>query len=303
MRTVLSPTTSRRRILSVIALLALAPLSGCVGFGWEQAKFKQTRTLSVAHSAGKPIDVKTSNGAISVVQGQTSEVTIIANLKATTQERLDATRVVAVRDEHDALSVRVVWPDNAPKGSEGCAFEISLPDAVGVRLQTSNGAITIKGLGGDADLRTSNGQIRADNHAGAVKAESSNGAITITGCSGAVTADSSNGEITLTDTGAPVHADTSNGAVELSMHPAASGPINLSTSNGAIEVTLSPSFLGSLTASTSNGTFSVQGIDKSMVQSLSKKSGVLRFGDATSAAASSLSTSNGSITVRMRQPK
>ncbi|MCC6428898.1 MAG: DUF4097 family beta strand repeat protein [Phycisphaerales bacterium] len=290
---------SRRTLLSSLALAGSGlVLSGCMGFGWERARFTETRTLSLAHVAGRAIDVQTDNGAISVSQGTTSEVSIIAKLRATTQERLTATVVDAARDVDGKLVVRVIWPEQR-KGNEGCEFTITLPDAVGASLTTSNGAITISGLAGDAVLKTSNGAIEAKNHGGPVIADTSNGKITVNSASGSVSADTSNGAITLIDVGSPVKADTSNGAIKLVMLPTAEGPINLDSSNGAIDVAISPVFAGTLTADTNNGGLTLQGIDKSNVQSLRRTAGVLVFGD-TAAGPSRVDTSNGGITIRVR---
>ncbi|MCG3121916.1 MAG: hypothetical protein GIKADHBN_00289 [Phycisphaerales bacterium] len=282
------------RVCSALALSAAATLlGGCVGLGWEPANFKATRTLNVAHVAGKAVDVETGNGAISVVRGSTSEVTIVANLKATTQERLDATVVSADRDPDGTLVVRVLWPEQR-KGSEGCSFEITVPDAVGVRVDTSNGGVTLAGLAGEAVLETSNGAIKVRDHNGSVHADTSNGAIE------------------LVEVGGPVFADTSNGAVTVVLRMDAAGPVNVSSSNGAIDVTLSPEFGGTLDADTSNGSVSFSSLPGSARASTSKGRARIEF--ARSAAASTtdvengsaqggnsrLDTSNGSITIKTR---
>lgn len=286
MRTILPPILNRRTLLSgCIAALCSLSLPGCMMVGWGDAAFKKTVTLSVAHSAGKAVDVDTENGAISVVRGTTSEVQITAKLKAVTQERLDATTVTASRDDAGTLVVRVAWPEKR-RSNEGCSFEITLPDAVGVNLNSSNGELTVSGLAGPAVLKTSNGAIDATDHAGPI------------------TADTSNGAIVLKNVGAPVHASSSNGEVSLVMRLDAAGPVDLSSSNGAINLEFSPLFAGSLSASTSNGVVSLDLPDKGVyVKKLSKTSCLMSFGEpAPAAPKSSLETSNGSISVKARRP-
>ncbi len=290
----------RRTVLAAALGTGLLLLPGCIMLGWEDAKFTETRTLSLAHVAGRAVDVRTENGAISVSKGQTSEVTLVAKLKATTAERLAATRIDAGRDDKGALVVRVLWPEKR-KSNEGCSFELTLPDAVGVKLDSSNGSLAIRGLGGEAVLSTSNGEIKATEHSGLVHADTSNGDIVVTSCDGEIHAETSNGGITLKDVASPVKAESSNGEITLVMLPTAVGPINLGTSNGSIDVTLSPVFAGRLTADTSNGRVTFEGLDRSRIQSHRKSSGVLVFGDNPSqASVSAIDSSNGSITVRTR---
>jgi len=100
-----------------------------------EAKFKDTRTNVVAHVSGKGLNVETVNGGIDVRNGERADVEIISHIKATTEERLKAVKIVTARSEDDALSVSVEWPDGKREGPESCTFEITIPDAIGVSLR------------------------------------------------------------------------------------------------------------------------------------------------------------------------
>jgi hypothetical protein len=215
---------SRRAVLGMCALgtvsaAILASLSGCVIL--EEAKFSRTIDVAVPHVLGSAIDVESANGHITVVAGQAADVVVTAKLRAVTQERADAATVTTDRDPSGKLLVRVVWPEKR-RNNEACSFEITVPDASGVKLDTSNGRIEIEGLAGQAQLETSNGEISVTNHAGPVNADTSNGAIV------------------LKNVGAPVKADTSNGAIRVEFAPTAVGWFKLDSSNGDIDVLLSP---------------------------------------------------------------
>lgn len=278
----LCPAGSRRGFLTKAALLpvcacALAALSGCVIL--DEAKFKRTIDLAVPHVADAAIDVDTANGNITVLAGKASDVVITANLRATMQERADAVTVTADRDSSGKLIVRANWPEKR-RNNEACSFEITLPQALGARLATSNGNIEIGGLSGQATLETSNGNVLATGHAGAI------------------TADTSNGNIILKNVGAPVKADTSNGKITVELASDATGPLELDSSNGSIDVLLSPVFVGEIHADTSNGKVLLQDLKSATVHRSEKTSASVSIGQPAGGKKSTLETSNGSITVR-----
>src|SRR5215813_7137297 len=99
---------------AVAAGLLALPAAGC---GVFPPPVEATRTSHLAHVAGKPISVETANGSISVagVSGE-KDVTVVAKLRARTQERLDATKVLAERKDDNSLSIYVQWPDNNREG-------------------------------------------------------------------------------------------------------------------------------------------------------------------------------------------
>src|SRR6476660_8546214 len=79
----------------LIALIVLVKL-GCVVIKSESsqpAKFKATRAVSAP--AGRAIEAQTVSGSVAVHRGEGADTSITANIAATTQQRLDATKVLA----------------------------------------------------------------------------------------------------------------------------------------------------------------------------------------------------------------
>jgi len=228
---------------------------------------------------GSVIDVKTANGHVYITQ-QTdqSSVSVDAVLKLRTQERADAVDILAEYRPDGTLEVRVLWPDGTRFGNESCSFDITLPAAAGVTVRTSNGAIRLTGLSGTADLKTSNGRVN------------------VLGFDGDVIARSSNGRITVEGAVASVDASTSNGRVFVQLAADAIGPVTIKSSNGSIELIAGSGFAGYVSASTSNGSIHVEGSGLDQLKT-SRRHASFHVGD--SDAQSTISTSNGSVTIRI----
>jgi DUF4097 and DUF4098 domain-containing protein YvlB len=188
--------------------------------------------------------------------------------------------VLTNRKDDGTLDVRVVWPENKRRGNEGASFEVEIPDANGVALDTSNGAITLAGMRGPAKLDTSNG------------------AITVEGHDGSVVADSSNGKVVLNEVTGKVNADTSNGAIEVRLADSNPGPVRLDTSNGRCTLGVGSAFGGTIEADTSNGRVTVSGLDGLATAKTTKTSGKVTFSNPGEK--SVIDTSNGSIEITRR---
>ena len=282
------------RTLSAVIAVALAPLT-ILGCGWDEpARFTRTDTLSQPHVPASPVQVEVANGSIEIVKGTAAEVLINAEVKATTQERLDNTHVVVTRTADQALEIHVDWPDGVRLGSEGCSLVVTMPDAASVNLKTSNGRLSVEGVGTDLTLRTSNGRITAGDIPGRVDAHTSNGRIVLTNIGGAIDVGTSNGAVELTGIMGPVKADTSNGSVTIRLAGEATGPVQVSSSNGSATLAVGDAFAGELRLKTSNGGVRVNGPVGTKSMTLGKHSGTLVFAGSGS---SEVSTSNGSITV------
>lgn len=268
-------TFVRLAIAALGAGLMSIPALGC---GFLVPPVEATRTSSLAHTAGSAVSVETENGSIMVSASPTAkDVTVVAKLKGQTQERLDATRVLAERGADNALKIYVKWPDDRRESNEGCSLEVTLPDARGATLRTSNGSITLAGASGSADLKTSNGSVTLKRHDGDVKIKTSNGAVSAEGITGAAS------------------ADTSNGAITMRLSPSSAGPVELESSNGSVTVAVGQGFSGQMSVKTSNGSVTVPSGSGVVVRERTKKSATLAFGEGGKE--SKIKTSNGSVTV------
>lgn len=255
---------------------------------------KEPRVETIAHVPGSAIKVSASNGSIKVIQADRGDVKIASHLRLVSPLRSEDTRVVADRNGDGGLEVRVDWAEGKKKNREGCSFEIEVPDGSGIELRTSNGAIVLSGLGGQASLNTSDGKIYVTDHRGPLNARTSNGTIVVRGVDGPVDLKSSNGRISVNEAGGPVKAITSNGGVGIAFSPDSWGPVEAHSSNGSITLNLSSGFSGELYAKARvNGAVRTENLPEVQLISLGKNEARLRFGNSNEE--STVTTSNGSI--------
>jgi len=276
---------------ALLSTLAAALLTGC-GAGFLHRETRQSQTPYLPDT---PLRVVSSNGSISIRSGNQDLVLIRADIRATTPERLAAAEVTTQRLDDGTLVIGVAWPDGERKSSEGCDFLISLPGVSQVELRTTNGAIEVEGMSGQAVLTTSNGSIWAVAHNGPVAAETRNGAIRIDRPAGPVVARTSNGEVEVKDAAAGVDVETTNGAVSIALADDSPGPVRVRTSNGSVELRPGPAFRGELALGTSNGSLDIGRLRGAEVLSISSRSGKLKIGEGGDP--SSVQTSNGRIRV------
>lgn len=275
------------RPLPLLAALAIgaavcAPMSGCI-IATNQATVPAATTVAMPMAAPVGVDVKTSNGRITITQNPAaSEATVSAEARLATTERAERFTIETVLQDDGTLRVRPVWPDGKRLNNEACSFEITAPALHAIVADTSNGAITLRGGVGDARLDTSNGAIRVQDRQGDVFADTSNGRIEVAQCVGNLDLDTSNGAVSIT-----------------ACQPQSSQNYawRVATSNGSITIELDQALEARLRATTSNG--------KARLERTSEQ-GALTLASGRSIEAGegpgevTLKTSNGAITVRTR---
>ena len=280
--------------LAALAIVSAAMLSGCSG-----ARFRETRVIVLPDPpANASMDVRTANGAVDISTApEESQTTIVAQLRATTRERLELAEIDAAY-EGGMLLVRVEWPDGRRRSNEGASFDIEAPGVSDVTVDTGNGRIVVAGAKGAADLRTTNGRIVVRRHEGPVYAATSNGRVTLDGELTDVDVDTSNGGVQIVGAAGPVRVRTSNGGVGVELTDDNPGPVQVRSSNGGVRLTLGPAFAGRLLLDTSNGRVSLEDAPPARISSISRSRADLRFGEG--GAESVADTSNGNVTVRFR---
>lgn len=290
-------TNVLRASIAGAILVSASALGGCMisQDSWSSNVERKTVSLDIEHVSGSAIDVESENGAVVVrASDDAQSVTVSAEIRAKTVERLEATKIVASRNDQGALVLRVEWPDNKREGSEGVSFDVTLPDAHGVTISTGNGRIELEDLSGDANLETSNGRIMVSDHDGPVFASTSNGRIEVRDIGGEARLRTSNGRVIAEDVGGPVDIVTSNGSIEIELEDGVQGACSAKTSNGSIDFGVGKSMKASLDLSTSNGKIVVNRGGESM--SFKRSARIELNGGGPTC---TLSTSNGSITVEV----
>jgi hypothetical protein len=291
------------RTLTHLALVAaLFVVSGCM---IDRPRFQAESHVeqSLPHHVGSGVKAETKNGKIIVrADEQTgSGVTVIADIRAgghsqeEADRRLSETELHLDRLDDETLHVYVDWPQPR-RNNDRASLEIIVPDVTGVRARTSNGAVTVTGASGFADLHTSNGVVTLSDHKGEARIETSNGKVFCTNISGDCRAHTSNGAMELREMHGEVDASTSNGAVVLVLAPGADGAFTVTSSNGAIRANLPAEWAGSVDTITSNGSIQIHGDDLNL-RKHDKRHMTVSRGDSDSR--STLRTSNGGIVLEI----
>lgn len=276
----------RSRLLPVLAITFLA----APAFAGSRTEQK-----SLPLKAGGSLSVTTRNSPIRVEGWDKDEVAVTA--------RIEDSDARPVRWEMTAQNGCVVVEAIFPKPSAGfhvgrgpsCAFTVMVPRKVEAEFATSNDAIAAGGFGGTLSFRTSNDKVELENLDGAVSVTTSNAAITAKHLKASLKGRTSNDTIRLEDVRGGVDLTTTNADVVASGLDGWNQGIALATSNGDLDITLG-SATGEVTARTSRHE-SVR-VERHQVDLLGNDDGATRFRVPGSSQAITLTTTNGTITVR-----
>ncbi|MEW2625591.1 DUF4097 family beta strand repeat-containing protein [Streptomyces sp. NPDC048106] len=141
----------------------------------------------------------------------------------------------------------------------GVDYDVKVPAGLPVTGGTSNGGLTLDGVGA-VDVHTSNGGIAVRDASGAVKLRTSNGGVTVKNAKGGVDAKTSNGGVTIqAATPQDIKARTSSGSLTVTVPPA-KYRISADNTNGDKKLAFSDDPAGRyrLDLSTTNGDLTVK---------------------------------------------
>ena len=164
------------------------------------------------------------------------------------------------------------------------------PDAVSIETEKMGGIM----FGASFDVRY---HVRAPKNA-AVHVSTTNGRITLTGIGGAVSAETANGAVTGKALGGgPVDVEATNGPINIDMAAIGAGTVKVTATNGPITLTLPDAAKADIQASVSNGSVNVMAAHfEASDQSRRHVEGKLNGGGTPIA----LTTTNGPIRVATR---
>jgi DUF4097 and DUF4098 domain-containing protein YvlB len=193
-----------------------------------------------ALTSGGRVQIDNRNGAVSITGWDQNSVDIEAEKHGRTAAELDQIRL-DVQSSPDSLVIRTVTPEDS-HGGLGVSLRVKAPRHVVLdHITSSNGALAVTGIEGQAELTTSNGPIRIEDFKGRLHATTSNGPVVVRGLQADATSRlelaTSNGPIEVALTSSPVpeiHATTSNGPITLWLSGDVSAHLKASTSNGPI---------------------------------------------------------------------
>lgn len=165
------------------------------------------------------------NGGVSVVASDRSDIQVVARVQASGSTDEDAAALLSqVRVEAANGVVRAVGPDNNGNNNRrwwSVSYEISVPRATGLDLESVNGGVSVVGTEGAIEARTVNGGINLRDVRGSVVGRTTNGGIEVRFA----------GERW---TGGPLELATTNGGITLAVPSAFDAHLVASTVHGGI---------------------------------------------------------------------
>jgi DUF4097 and DUF4098 domain-containing protein YvlB len=215
-------------------------LAGCedwdVGVG-RSDRYREDFHYSYPLNPGASVQVDNFNGSVEISGWDKNTVDIDGTKYANSEDRMRQMKI-DVSASSGSVTIRTTRPADR-WGNSGARYVIHVPrHAELTNIVSSNGAIHVDSIDGNAHLRTSNGGIRATAIRGTVDAQSSNGTLEIADVVGDAMLRTSNGGIKADVKKGGFDARTSNGSITARLMEPDAKPVRLESSNGHIELTM-----------------------------------------------------------------
>ena len=223
--------TRPRQMIRIAALAAiLAPLAACeLATASFRAEAKEDWNRTFAIPAAGTLEIENTNGAIEVEPGTGTDVVVRAERIARSHSE-DAAKdllkqvEIVVEQAGDRVRLKAKHPRSLHGSGVEVRYWVKVPPSLSVKLENTNGKVSVTGVAGAVDASTTNGGVAARGLTG------------------------------------PVKASTTNGGVDVDVDTVHSGGIELETTNGGVTLRLPSSAKADLSASCVNGGISVQGL-------------------------------------------
>ncbi len=195
---------------------------------------QDAKTLSPTHlkfsDPAKPgkLRLRVMWGDITVTGADTSDVTIVSNIKNKQQSaapkagglrRLDSETTYTATEKDNVITIEL--GGDSPDASSGATLSVTTPRNTSVVIEnTFGGSVDVKNIEGDADIRSLNGEVTLDQIAGSALVETMNGEIHAT-------------FVKVTE-GKPLSFTSMNGEVDVRIPADTKANVRLRTQNGAV---------------------------------------------------------------------
>ena len=268
--------TGLLRFLPLVLLLAVACL--------YTYKFEAVETHTYPAAGVTALSAMTQNGGVRVTASQDTVITDSVFKYAYGRDKAEAEKAITnVVYSGTIVGGELRVKAEMPSGPRpyGAAFTITAPAATAVSIQTTNGAITVSNTVGD------------------IAASTTNGAITLSGTDGTASLATTNGALEVDVHRGGVEGKTTNGAVECDITTL--GPaedVILETTNGTVTLWLPADVSAVVDATNTNARIFVLGFTSVVYDKLEEHHVRARIGSGASSV--TITTTNGSITVRAR---
>lgn len=224
----------------------------------DGSMYTATKTVTFANDFGgaaqADVSLSTQNGGLSArpwSEGGYKDLATLQGRGPTEQAARDALGKLSVTHDDKVASGRLTlqtqghFPSSFPNqesGSINIALSTPAQPAYRITAGSTNGGITVDGLGGPS-----------------IAAHTTNGGIEEAGAFNTVSATSTNGGIELSGIANSVTAHTDNGGLVADLKATSSGSYTFGTTNGGIDLTLGGKAAYDATADTVNGGLSMHG--------------------------------------------
>ena len=189
--------------------------------GRDRASFCEVREFTVAATAGT-LGVSGTNGGISVQGESRGDVHILAKITATAETEQQARAIAgAVQLKPTLDRVQAEGPRTQNREGWSVSYRISVPRALNLSLDTTNGGIVVRDVESKIDFRTTNGGVKLSGLSGDVHGQTTNGGV----------------DIDLDGTawiGDGLEVQTTNGGVKIAVPDNYSARLEASTNNGGV---------------------------------------------------------------------
>ena len=262
-----------RNLVLAMTVLAMLAAVGCGDGGFNYSSSDEPiETHQDLFDVGESprLVVVSFNGGITVEASLDGSIEVMATIR-----RADH---VEYRVEQEGNTVTVVanQQDRTTGNSPGAEIVVSVPANTQLKLDTTNGAIFVRGTVRSGDVKTSDGPIELIDVEGTFVADTSNGLIAVRGIVG------------------NVNLETTNGSIEFAGEMIPGGRNDIRTSNGSIDIVLRGTPSVKVDATASNGTIK----SEVPIRTSSTKSTSLQGTIGSGAADLRIDTANGSIVIR-----
>jgi DUF4097 and DUF4098 domain-containing protein YvlB len=214
-------------------------LAGCEDWdiGGITDRYREDFHFSYPLSSGGTLQVENSNGSVEIDGWDQNTVEISGTKYANSEERMKEVKI-DVSPSANSVRIRTIAPLDR-RGNYGARYVIHVPRRADLQsIVTSNGAIHVDSVQGQARIKTTNGGIRAIGLQGSLDAQTSNGSMEISNVTGDTSLRTSNGGIRADVKKGSFEATTSNGSITARLVEPDSNPVRLESSNGHIDLTM-----------------------------------------------------------------
>ncbi len=187
MRSIRFRTMLATGLRSAFVLAVLPAALAAQGSDWCDAeeygddaadRFCEVREYTLDTSGTLEVDAA-PNGGIDVEAWDRDEVRVLAKVVGRARDGARAEEIVDEVEVSAGRRVRATGPRVGRHEGWWVSYRVQVPANYDLRLESTNGGLTVRGVSGELDLETTNGGIRLTDVGGDVRAHTTNGGVRV----------------------------------------------------------------------------------------------------------------------------